>query len=109
MASVGLPGTSGFVGEFLTIIGAFKANKAIGIFAALGVIFGACYMLWLYKRVWFSEIHNKKIESFKDVNLVEFGSLALMAGLVILLGVLPNLAFSFYDIPTNQIVNIFSK
>lgn len=107
MASVGLPGTSGFVGEFLTIIGTFKANKAIAIFAASGVIFGACYMLWLYKRVWFSEIGNKKIEALSDVNKTELYCLILMAVFVILLGILPNLALSYFDIPSNQIVNIF--
>jgi len=48
MASVGLPGTSGFVGEFLTIIGLFKANKIAAIVATVGVVLGACYMLWLY-------------------------------------------------------------
>ena len=106
MASVGLPGTSGFVGEFLTIIGAFKANKLIAILATSGVIFGACYMLWLYKRVWFSEINNQKIESLRDIGKIEFFSLALMAFFVILLGILPNIAMNYFDLPTTQIANI---
>jgi NADH-quinone oxidoreductase subunit M len=107
MASVGLPGTSGFVGEFLTIIGTFKANKIAAILAATGVIFGACYMLWLYKRVWFSEITNQKISNISDLNKIEFFSLALMAFFVILLGIMPNLAISYFEIPVLNLENLF--
>jgi NADH-quinone oxidoreductase subunit M len=109
LASVGLPGTSGFVGEFLTIIGAFKANKLVAILACTGVIFGACYMLWLYKRVWFSEVHNHHINEVKDLNKIEFVSLFAMAVLVIALGILPNLALQFFASPSLQLVNIFVK
>lgn len=107
MASVGLPGTSGFVGEFLTIIGTFKASKSVAIFAALGVIFGACYMLWLFKRVWFSEITNHHVDDISDLNKVEFVSLFLMALLVILFGILPNLLLQFYAFPVTNLVKIF--
>jgi NADH-quinone oxidoreductase subunit M len=107
MASVGLPGTSGFVGEFLTIIGTFKASKSVAIFAALGVIFGACYMLWLFKRVWFSEITNHHVDDISDLNKVEFISLFLMALLVILFGILPNLLLQFYAFPVTNLVKIF--
>ena len=108
MASVGLPGTSGFVGEFLTIIGTFKASKAIAIIAALGVIFGACYMLWLFKRVWFSEITNSHISEVTDLGKVEFISLAIMAFFVALMGILPNLVLKFYELPVSHLVKIFS-
>lgn len=107
MASVGLPGTSGFVGEFLAIVGTFKANKVAAIFAATGVIFGACYMLWLYKRVWFSEITNTHINDIKDLGKIEFISLGLMAFFVILLGILPNLTLSFFEIPSQNLEAIF--
>lgn len=107
MASVGLPGTSGFVGEFLTIIGSFKANKIVAILAATGVIFGACYMLWLYKRVWFSEITNEKISNLFDLNKIEYYSLALMAFFVILLGIAPNLILSYFEIPVLNLENLF--
>lgn len=107
MASVGLPGTSGFVGEFLTIIGTFKTNKAIAILASLGVILGACYMLWLYKRVWFSEISNEKINDILDLNKVEFISLIVMAFFVILFGIFPNLVLSYLDWPVRVLTNIY--
>lgn len=107
MASVGLPGTSGFVGEFLTIIGTFKANKGIAILASLGVILGACYMLWLYKRVWFSEISNEKINDVLDLTKVECISLVIMAFFVILLGIFPNLVFSYLNWPVSVLTGIY--
>ncbi len=108
MASVGLPGTSGFVGEFLAILGTFKADKVMAILAAIGVILGACYMLWLYKRVWFSEITNHHVDEVKDLGKVEFISLALMAIFVVLLGILPNLVLSFFSIPVLNLLKAFS-
>lgn len=104
LASVGLPGTSGFVGEFLTIIGTFTVNKIVAIIAAIGVIFGACYMLWLYKRVWFSEITNHKIEELTDLNAIEFICLGSMAALVILFGIMPNLILSYFELPVLSLV-----
>lgn len=105
LASVGLPGTSGFVGEFLTIIGTFKSNNIIAILAALGVIFGACYMLWLYKRVWFGEISNEKISTLADLNKAEFIALASLTLLVIIFGIFPNLLMSFFHNPVDVIYN----
>jgi NADH-quinone oxidoreductase subunit M len=104
LASVGLPGTSGFVGEFLSIIGTFKASKITAILAAIGVILGACYMLWLYKRVWFSEVHNHHIDEVSDLGKIEFISLGLMAFFVILLGILPNLILEFFELPVMTLV-----
>ncbi len=108
MASVGLPGTSGFVGEFLTIVGTFQASKTFAALAASGVIFGACYMLWLYKRVWFSEITNNHVEHLNDLNKTELFSLGLMAFFVILLGLMPNLILSYFSIPSLNLVHIFN-
>lgn len=107
MGSVGLPGTSGFVGEFLAIIGTFQASKIIAILSAIGVILGACYMLWLYKRVVFGEITNPKIDTLKDVNAIEFISLAAIATLVILFGLLPNLLLSYFAQPVAQLISLF--
>ncbi|NBV05668.1 MAG: NADH-quinone oxidoreductase subunit M [Proteobacteria bacterium] len=104
MASVGLPGTSGFVGEFLAILGVFKVSKITAVLAAIGVILGACYMLWLFKRVWFSEITNIKISDLKDLNCIELISLSSMAALVILLGIMPNLVLSYFKLPVDQLV-----
>lgn len=107
MASVGLPGTSGFVGEFLAIIGAFKASKIAAILASLGVILGACYMLWLYRRVWFSEVTNPNVNNMSDLNKVEIISLSIMAFFVVLLGILPNIVLSFFKLPVASLVKIF--
>jgi NADH-quinone oxidoreductase subunit M len=104
LASVGLPGTSGFVGEFLSIIGTFKASKITATLAAIGVILGACYMLWLYKRVWFSEVHNHHIDEISDLGKIEFISLGLMAVFVILLGIFPNLILEFFELPVMALV-----
>lgn len=108
LASVGLPGTSGFVGEFLTIIGTFKTNKIIAVISALGVIIGACYMLWLYKRVWFGEIKNQAITKVHDLDSIEIICFVLMALLVIILGFAPNLVIKYFTIPTSEIVKIFT-
>jgi NADH-quinone oxidoreductase subunit M len=107
LGSVGLPGTSGFVGEFLSIIGVFQVNKIIAILAAIGVILGACYMLWLVKRVFFGEIINEPVKHLKDLNVIEFISLATMAALVIILGIFPNLILVYLNSPVAKIVNLY--
>lgn len=104
MAAVGLPGTSGFVGEFLSIIGAFQANKIVAILAAFGVVLGATYMLWLYSRVIFGEIKNEKIESIKDVNKIEFCVLLSISLLVLLIGIYPAVVLRYLDIPVQEII-----
>jgi len=107
MGSVGLPGTSGFVGEVLAIIGTFQANKLAAILSAIGVILGACYMLWLYKRVLFGEITNPKIEKLQDLNAIEFASLAIIAVFVILFGIMPNLILSYFEQPLLILLKTF--
>jgi NADH-quinone oxidoreductase subunit M len=71
MANVGLPGTSGFVGEFLTLVGAYKANSLVALLATTGVILSACYALWLYRRVIFGEMDKKALMNIQDMNLRE--------------------------------------
>lgn len=93
MANVGLPGTSGFVGEILTMVGAFQANTWAAAGAALGVIFSAVYMLTLYRRTVFGQITNPELETIEDVNTKELICLIPLAIGVILLGILPNLIF----------------
>ena len=106
LASVGLPGTSGFVGEFLTIIGTFQINKTIAILAASGVVLGACYMLWLYARVIFGEVVNAKLVAIKDVNVIESISLASISVLVVLIGIYPSFILRYLDTPVLQIINL---
>jgi NADH-quinone oxidoreductase subunit M len=89
MANAGLPGTSGFVGEFLVILAAFKANFWYAFVAATTLVLGAAYTLWLVKRVVWGEIANDGVASLKDVNRREFAVLAVLAVAVLLLGLWP--------------------
>ncbi|WP_455216698.1 NADH-quinone oxidoreductase subunit M, partial [Kaarinaea lacus] len=89
MANAGLPGTSGFVGEFLVILSAFKANFWIAFLAATTLIFGAAYTLWMIKRVIFGEIANDNVAALKDINNREFFVLGTLAIAVLLLGIWP--------------------
>ena len=89
MANAGLPGTSGFVGEFLVIIASFKANFWYAFVAATTLILGAAYTLWLVKRVIWGEVANDGVASLKDVNRREFAVLAVLAVAVLALGLYP--------------------
>ena len=89
MANAGLPGTSGFVGEFLVIMASFKANFWYAFVAALTLILGAAYTLWLVKRVIWGDVGNDGVASLKDLNAREFVVLATLALAVLLLGVWP--------------------
>jgi NADH-quinone oxidoreductase subunit M len=89
MANAGLPATSGFVGEFLVIVASFKANFWYAFVAALTLILGAAYTLWLVKRVIWGDVGNDGVASLKDLNAREFIVLAVLAVAVILLGVWP--------------------
>lgn len=89
LANAGLPGTSGFVGEFLVILASFKANFWIAFLAATTLIVGAAYTLWMYKRVIYGEVANEAVAKLKDVNAREVLILGSLAALVLLLGVWP--------------------
>jgi NADH-quinone oxidoreductase subunit M len=89
LANAGLPGTSGFVGEFLVILASFKANVWYAFLAGTTLVLGAAYTLWLVKRVIFGEIANDKVAALKDLTGREFLVLGLLAAVVILFGVWP--------------------
>ncbi|MFO7325751.1 MAG: proton-conducting transporter membrane subunit, partial [Pseudomonadota bacterium] len=89
MANAGLPGTSGFVGEFLVILAAFKANFWYAALAALTLILGAAYTLWLIKRTIFGPVANDHVAQMKDIDGREFLMLAMLAVAVLLLGLWP--------------------
>ena len=91
MANAGLPGTSGFVGEFMVILASFKANFWIAFLAASTLILGAAYTLWMVKRVIMGPIGNDKVAALTDINSREFWMLALLAIFVLLIGVWPNM------------------
>jgi len=89
MANVGLPGTSGFIGEFLTLLGAFKANTWVAFFATTGVILSAAYALYLYRRMIFGELEKPSLAGIKDMNAREIIVLAPLVVLTIFFGIYP--------------------
>ena len=93
MANVGLPGTSGFVGEFLTLVGAFKANTTVALFATTGVVLSAAYALWLYRRVVFGELEKKSLMDIEDLNSREIFILAPLVAATIFFGFYPKPIF----------------
>jgi NADH-quinone oxidoreductase subunit M len=97
LSSIGLPGTNGFVGEFLILLGAFQSNIVYGVLAASGVILGAAYMLWMFQRVMFGKITRPENEKLKDLNAREITILVPMVILIFLMGIYPKLFFSKMD------------
>lgn len=89
MANVGLPGTSGFVGEFMVILGAIQANIWYGVLAASTLIVGAAYTLWMVKRVFWGAVTNPAVTTLKDINAREFSILAILAVAVLAMGLYP--------------------
>jgi len=89
MANCGLPGTSGFVGEFLVIMGTMKASFWLALIAASTLVLGAAYTLWMVKRVIFGPVANKNVAALKDLNSREFLVLGLLAAAVLGMGVMP--------------------
>ena len=109
LASIGLPGTSGFVGEFLIIISAFYVNEILALFVAIGVILGACYMLWLYKRVIFGSLNKDKLGDISDLNSREFIVFIPLLILVFWIGIYPESFISEYRLPINSLIESFDS
>lgn len=105
MANSGLPATSGFVGEFLVILGAFQVNHWYAAIAALTLIFGAAYTLWMYKRVIFGKVANDKVKALTDINARETMLLATLAIAVLAMGIWP---FPFLEVLHVSVDNILS-
>ena len=89
MANCGLPGTAGFVGEWMVILGAIRANFWLGFAAASALIFGAAYTLWMFKRVYLGPVGNAKVKALNDINAREFLVMALLAVTVLYMGLYP--------------------
>ena len=104
MANSGLPGTSGFVGEFLVILGGYQASFWIAFLAAMTLILGAAYTLWMYKRVIFGDIANDNVAELKDINSREIFILSILAVVVLLFGVWPA---PIFDMMHPTIENLF--
>ena len=106
LASVGLPGTSGFVGEFLVIVGAFQVNTWVALLAATGMVLGAAYMLYLYRRVIFGVITFDDLKSMLDMNWRERAVFAPLVVIVLWMGIYP---MSFIDIMSASISNLIDN
>ena len=105
LGAIGLPGTSGFVGEILILLGAFQKNFLVAIIASIGVILGAAYMLWLYKRVIFGKLEKKELTELKDLNLSEGLILFTLAGLTLFFGFYPNLILDTIHVSVDKLIN----
>jgi NADH-quinone oxidoreductase subunit M len=89
MANCGLPGTAGFVGEWMVILAAVKFNFWVGLAASSALIFGAAYTLWMVKRVYFGPVVNDEVKHLTDINAREFFMLSLLAVAVMVMGLYP--------------------
>jgi NADH-quinone oxidoreductase subunit M len=104
MASIGLPGTSGFVGEFLVLVGAFQVNLWLALLGSFGMILGAAYMLYLYRRVIFGVITRDDLKSILDLSPREMGIFAPLVVLTLWMGVYPASFLGFFDATTGAMV-----
>jgi NADH-quinone oxidoreductase subunit M len=109
MASVGLPGTSGFVGEFLILVGVFKVNAWVAAFATTGVILGAAYMLYLYRRVIFGELTKENLKSILDVNAREVAIFAPLLLIVFVMGIYPSLFLDAMHVSVENLVDRYQS
>ena len=104
MANVGLPGTSGFIGEFLSLVGAFRANPTVAFFATTGVVLSAGYALWLYSRVIYGRLEKPTLRNIANLNVREIVILAPLAVLVIYYGVKPGPILNAFAAPTDALI-----
>lgn len=105
MANCGLPGTAGFVGEWMVILGAVKFNFWIGLLSASALIFGAAYTLWMFKRVYLGPVANNDVKELTDINGREFLMLALLAAAVLYMGVYPK---PFTDVMETSVADLLT-
>ena len=105
LAALGLPGTSGFVGEFLVLVGVFQTNIIVAVLASLGVILVAAYMLWLYRRVIFGKVVSSEIKDMKDLNKTEIYIFASIAFLTLFFGIYPEPLLNTVDISINNLID----
>jgi NADH-quinone oxidoreductase subunit M len=105
MANVALPGTSGFIGEFLTLMGAFRSNTWVAFLATTGVILSAAYALWLYRRVVYGELDKPTLQTITDLNRREIITFAPLILLIIYYGVQPGPILDAFAVPTESLLN----
>ena len=109
LASLGLPGTSGFIGEFLILMGAFKDNFLVAVIASIGVILGAAYILWMYKRVVFGKIVNPELKTMVDLNRSEFLVLSCLAVPILFFGFYPEPLINTIEVSINDLIETYNK
>ena len=105
LANVGLPGTSGFVGEFLSLIGTFRVNNWVATLATLGTILSAAYALWLYRKIIFGKLEKATLFTIKDVGWREIAIMAPLVVLTIVFGVYPNLVLDISSASVMQLID----
>jgi NADH-quinone oxidoreductase subunit M len=109
LAALGLPGTSGFIGEFLILMGAFKDNFLVAVIASLGVILGAAYMLWLYKRVVFGKLVNNDLNKLTDLDKSEYFILISLALPTLFFGFYPEPLFNTIEVSVNDLIEMYNS
>ena len=109
LANCGLPGTAGFVGEWMVILAAVKFNFWLGMLASTTLIFGAAYTLWMVKRVYFGDVANDDVKALKDINGREFTMLALLAAAVLWMGVYPKPFTDVMHVSVEQLLQHVAK
>ena len=109
LAALGLPGTTGFLGEFLVLVGSFQKNYLVAILATFGVVLGAAYMLWMTKRVIFGDIKNEQIKSLKDTNKLENLMLITLAFLIIFFGFYPAPLIETLNAPVDNLISNYEQ
>ena len=108
LGTLGLPGTSGFIGEFLVLVGVFKVNYLAAVLASFGVILAAAYILWLYKRVIFGKLENTELKKLKDINGSEFAILFTLGALVIFFGFYPEPFLDTINVSVENLINNYN-
>ena len=108
LAALGLPGTSGFVGEFLVLVGTFKVNFLVAILASTGVILSAAYILWLYKRVVFGKLENIQLKSIKDINISEGSILIALCVTILFFGFYPDPLIETMKVSVDNLINNYN-
>ena len=108
LAALGLPGTSGFIGEFLILMGVFKDNFLVAVIASLGVILGAAYMLSLYKRVVFGKLINTDLKKMVDLNKSEYFILTCLAVPTLFFGFYPEPLINTIEVSVNDLINMYN-
>tara|TARA_B100001123_G_scaffold423888_1_gene534601 strand:- start:2393 stop:3328 length:936 start_codon:yes stop_codon:yes gene_type:complete len=109
LAALALPGTSGFIGEFLILVGIFQKNMIVAILASTGVILSAAYMLWLYRRVIFGRLINSETKAMKDLNKIELYIFLSLAILTLLFGFYPEPLLNTVDVSIDHLILNFQK